>query len=561
MRLELRGSAVILVLFMAGSWNPSVAGAAWQVNGTPVCTTPGQQAAPAVFSDGTHGAVVSWVDGIDSWSIHCQRVDSAGGTAWGTGGIEVLPVGEWSFYHANSDGAGGLLCGFECAGGTPSNPGANDICVKHVTSGGILEVWQAACTDTSDQYRPWVCPTTNGYWSQAYAVWDDRRDADTRVYLQGCSSGSTLWPDGLLVGGYPGAALQNLRAFASEDDAAIVAWNDMRNGDWDIFAQCVLPFSGSLLWGEYGTTVFAGTGTQTLSRFVTDGNLGAIVLWTDAAKYLFAQRLNAYGWLMWGESGDTISSSGYADRGLLIFDGKDGGIVSWREGPSAGPRTLRVQRIDASGNSLWGVDGVAVAPASTAPYQQIATDGAGGVIVAWTELISGYYVIQAQRVDSSGVVAWGPAGVLVRSLPSIASIPVLVSDGSNGAIIVWEDDRSDAGDIYAARIAADGTTTDVAARPASTPLATRIEGNVPNPFNPVTRITYSIAASCRVTLRVYDVTGRLTRTLFEGWHQAGTYGAAWNGKNEDGLSLPSGVYFCRLEAGDVVADSKLVMLR
>lgn len=563
MRIRLCASAFVLVLSAVCLLTPSGVAAAWQVNGTPVCTASGEQFSPGASSDGAHGAVVSWVDGPDyEWRIFCQRVDSAGGVVWGAGGIEVLSLGEWDFYHANSDYRGGLLCGFGCAGGTPSNPDARDVCIKHVTSAGALEAWPAACTDTSDQYYPWICPTSFGYYADAYATWYDTRNGELRAYLQGWASGSTLWPDGLLVGGYPGADLQNLMAFASEDDGAVVAWGDTRNGDRDIFAQCVLPWSGSLLWGEYGTPVFEGAGTQTLSRLVTDGNYGALALWSDASKYLFGQRLNGYGSKMWGESGDTISSSGSAARGLLIFDGKDGGIFSWREG--AGPYTLRVQRLDAAGTLLWGTEGVVVESGSAEQVQQIVTDGARGVIVAWVELTGGNYVIRAQRVDSLGTVVWTPGGVTVRSLPSYASSPSIASDGNHGAIIVWEDDRSDAGDIYAARIAADGTTVAVGSSPAAVPLITRIEGNAPNPFNPVTKVEFALRDAGPARLCVYDISGRLVRVLKEGLFDAGRHEVLWDGTDSDGDQVASGVYVCRLEGSQIpgrVDSQKMVVIR
>ncbi len=563
MILRVRVTAAVLILCGVGFCVPSVVSAAWQVNGTPVCSASGAQFSPAAFSDGAHGAVVSWVDGPDlQWRIFCQRVDSAGGSVWGTGGIEVLSLGEWNFYHVNSDGRGGLLCGFGCEGGTPSNPYARDVCMKHVTSAGVLETWQAACTDTNDQYYPWICPANVGFYTNAYAAWYDTRNSDLRVYLQGWSSGNVLWSDGLLVGGYPGADLQNLMAFASEDDAAIVAWGDDRNGDRDIFAQCVLPWSGSPLWGEYGTPVFEGAGTQTLTRLVTDGNSGMVALWSDASKYLFAQRLNAYGTKMWGENGDTISATGSAARGQLIADGKDGGIYSWREGASPGPYTLRVQRIDAAGTELWGTDGVAVASGSSAQIQYIASDGARGVIVAWIELTGSNYVVRAQRVDSLGTLAWTPGVVTVRSLPSFANTPSIVSDGNHGAIIVWEDRRNDAGDIYAARIAADGTTIDVGASPVGAPLVTRIEGNVPNPFNPVTKIGFTLRDAGQARLCVYDISGRLVRVLKEGLLDTGRHEVVWDGTDSDGGQVASGVYICRLEGPQVSngAQSKKVVV-
>jgi hypothetical protein len=102
--------------------------------------------------------------------------------------------------------------------------------------------------------------------------------------------------------------------------------------------------------------------------------------------------------------------------------------------------------------------------------------------------------------------------------------------------------------------------TDVSGPPA-VPSVTLLEQNVPNPFNPVTVIRFSIAEPGRVTLAVYDVAGRPVRKLVEGKKESGFYSEIWDGRTDDGTALPSGVYICRLEAGDFTATRKLVLLR
>jgi len=85
--------------------------------------------------------------------------------------------------------------------------------------------------------------------------------------------------------------------------------------------------------------------------------------------------------------------------------------------------------------------------------------------------------------------------------------------------------------------------------------------NRPNPFNPQTTIRFSVPEKEAVSLRVFDVTGRLVRTLVAGNLRAGTYSVAWDGRNERGREVASGVYFYRLEAGARVKAKKMVLLR
>jgi len=144
--------------------------------------------------------------------------------------------------------------------------------------------------------------------------------------------------------------------------------------------------------------------------------------------------------------------------------------------------------------------------------------------------------------------------------PEVTSYNI-ASDGSNGAIITWEDHRNDDSyDIYAERITVAGTI-DVPAAPAAVEVVTGLSQNAPNPFNPLTRITFSVAARGEVSLRIYDIAGRVLRTLVEGWREPGVYSEVWDGRGDDGSVLPSGVYFYSLKAGEVVATHKMVLLK
>jgi hypothetical protein len=83
----------------------------------------------------------------------------------------------------------------------------------------------------------------------------------------------------------------------------------------------------------------------------------------------------------------------------------------------------------------------------------------------------------------------------------------------------------------------------------------------PNPFNPLCTIRYDIAQAGKASMRVFDVNGSVVRTLVDAWREPGAYSEVWDGKADDGSTLPSGVYFYRLQAGDFVATRKMVLLR
>ena len=98
------------------------------------------------------------------------------------------------------------------------------------------------------------------------------------------------------------------------------------------------------------------------------------------------------------------------------------------------------------------------------------------------------------------------------------------------------------------------------------PAETELLRNYPNPFNPETWIPYQLADAADVTLTIYDIQGALVRQLDLGYQQAGYYtnrtrAAYWDGRNNLGEAVGSGVYFYHLRAGDYSAIQKMVILK
>lgn len=85
--------------------------------------------------------------------------------------------------------------------------------------------------------------------------------------------------------------------------------------------------------------------------------------------------------------------------------------------------------------------------------------------------------------------------------------------------------------------------------------------NVPNPFNPTTTIAYTLAAAGNITLRFYDSQGRVVRTLIDGRKEAGQYTVTWDGRNDSGQSLPSGVYYYELGGNAPSKARKAILLK
>jgi immune inhibitor A len=92
-------------------------------------------------------------------------------------------------------------------------------------------------------------------------------------------------------------------------------------------------------------------------------------------------------------------------------------------------------------------------------------------------------------------------------------------------------------------------------------VALTLHQNYPNPFHPTTTISFSLPEEARVELSVFDVQGKLVRTLEDKILPAGFHEAGWNGRDRTGNRVGSGVYFCRLRAGKHTVAKKMILLR
>lgn len=278
----------------------------------------------------------------------------------------------------------------------------------------------------------------------------DRSSAVRRVILAlALAMGVTGW-------GARAAHAQYLVVF----DAIAPADSDWA-GDIDVGAQGVNT-EGERAWNpDVFTAIASGAYLERRSVAVPDGAGGAIVIMQAAAREgqyagdweVIAQRVSSDGKLLWegGERSVVVAASSWWERApVAIPDGEGGALVFWEaEAPPgdqyAGDVDIRGQRISASGELLWGEDGVMVASAASLERAPCAvSDGAGGAIVVFQmgELEGGQVIewdIAAQRVAPDGTLMWqdGERSVVFGS-DWQETRPVAVSDGAGGALVFFE---------------------------------------------------------------------------------------------------------------------------
>jgi bacillolysin/thermolysin len=93
------------------------------------------------------------------------------------------------------------------------------------------------------------------------------------------------------------------------------------------------------------------------------------------------------------------------------------------------------------------------------------------------------------------------------------------------------------------------------------PAKFELSQNYPNPFNPSTTLKYALPSALSVSMVIYDINGKQVAELVNNRQNAGTYSVTWNGKNNLGAPVSSGVYYCRIIAGDIVKTNKMILMK
>jgi hypothetical protein len=159
---------------------------------------------------------------------------------------------------------------------------------------------------------------------------------------------------------------------------------------------------------------------------------------TGYPRRLILERLDRYGYKPWGSGKRITGIFPEQSSAKIVEDGYNGVIVSYIDLEITGNPdsivyrgNLRVQRIDSSGNFLWGTNGVRITLSDSYGYSQaIVPDGSGGCVIAWLE--EGY-ILLVQKIDNYGNRVWGDSGKPV--LEQVEETPLLIYDNYSNCVI------------------------------------------------------------------------------------------------------------------------------
>jgi len=203
-------------------------------------------------------------------------------------------------------------------------------------------------------------------------------------------------------------------------------------------------------WDPASTPLCVGAALEVASVSIPDGSGGAIVVWVDTRSGesdLYAQRVTAAGAVASGWPLDGIPvclARGFQDRLALTSDGFGGVIAVWQDYRGGSQGSIYAQRVTASGDVVWGTDGVVVsADSSDQAAPDVVADGAGGAFVVWQDDRGGDYDLRWARLDSQGAISPAAGGAPLVESPGDQRAVRLVAGLAGVVIAVWQDAQGD----------------------------------------------------------------------------------------------------------------------
>jgi hypothetical protein len=443
-------------------------------------------------------------------------------------------------------------------------------------------------------------------------VWQDYRKGNWDIYVQRYNSSGMPLSFNLKANDDTTEANQKYPSISMDDSGNLIStWQDYRNGNWGIYAQRfnssgiplgpdfrvdslggispVVDVDGAgnfvITWtnGRVNAQRFDTSGTPIDTNFRVSGyggsnpdialhNLGNFVItWEDYRNDRYKPDIYARRYDSQANPLDSTfrvnDDTGITYQGdpAISMDNSGNFIITWRDERN-GNWDIYAQRYDFSGNPLGSNFKVNDDPGNHNQWSpDVVMTSSGGFVITWHDYRNNNPDIYAQRYDFSGV----PLGnnYLVNN-PHFASFdqttPAIASSGSD-IYFAWMDNRKGNLDIFAKVV--DWSYTEVEEEQiAELPNYFGLYQNYPNPFNPTTKIQFKVGSlefgePLRTSLVIYNILGQKVRTLLDEEILPGGHQVIWDGKDEKGRTVSSGIYFYRLKAGGFTETKRMVFLK
>jgi len=302
-----------------------------------------------------------------------------------------------------------------------------------------------------------------------YIAWFSNESGNYNVRLQKLDVfGNILWDStGLLVSAHPAMTwLTDWDMTIDHEDHAILTFQDIRNGDNDVFAYRISP-DGDFLYGEDGIEMSTGPAFDASPK-VTVTNLNNAVFAWHADDVVIMQKISPDGNKLWGENGITLSSNNTLSWPQLIPVGEDDVILKYFDDSGSFPgitRHVYAQRYDSNGDATWTQPTILSNAGGISAWTQIfpfINDGEDGFYIAWHDDrdMNNQSSIFVHHIGADGSAIFADDGVEASIMPNRNHFyaQLALPPGSDDIYVYWNEmdaNQNDRG-IYGQKISDTG---------------------------------------------------------------------------------------------------------
>ncbi len=442
---------------------------------------------------------------------------------------------------------------------------AGDIYIQKNTLDGALVGANLLINEDNSggiQSEPSISANADSY----VVAWNDQRfisgTTSARIYLRygGAHASSEI----LISGDSPGAssATKATPSVAlAPNGTALVAWLDMRNGSPQIFIR-LLDSNRTPTGPEFQVSDdVQGGGNSKPTVTVDNGNV-FVVAWkntTGVGKPLINMRRYGSTGALLGSFSFVADQTGAAITDYdLDVDNSGKVFLLWSSASNTGGASLFLTAFTNGGakigSSMEIPDNLNASPAEPS----ISVDEFGNILMAWVDSRGPERRIYTQNFNSDMTPAGGNQPLSFAAAPAMFSPSTLAVGGRSW--VGWSDARSEGMNVYVQGFVHFPTAVDDD-NTAILPNQFALEQNFPNPFNPTTHIAFTLPQRANLTLTIYNVLGQEIRELAQGEFPAGKHQVLWDGANNNGASVASGIYFYRLKTDAFAETRKMTLLK
>lgn len=296
-------------------------------------------------------------------------------------------------------------------------------------------------------------------------------------------------------------------------------------------------------------------------------NNGIFIAWkdirTDFILNYYGQILSPTGERLWNDEGVSLADNSREQEFAALNSDPSGVTVVWAENIN-GMHDIMASKYSLTGNPLWNALGNYVVQIdSTQTNPTIARFANSGLVAAWSDYTYGESDIYYNYIRNNGSLIYPGAGLVLCDVAKFQYEPIATTVGT-AAYVMWADGRSSGKtEILGLYMHKVGNEDVAICDPGITsPAAFRLIQNYPNPFNPTTTISFEIQESRPdYNLSVYNNRGQLVKSLHRGELTRGNHSLVWDGKDDNGNNVSSGVYYYKLSSRADNQIRKMVLVK